>query len=432
MDQFKKIASNKTPAAKTEVCPIKSEEKKEEKNYETGRSERDRKWYNDKARDWENRRERRRNDSRWGRSADRRHSSSSSPSPTRRRTSPGPDARHVYHQPPPNVSHVPRPHFNQQQQQQYPPPNLSQSPVTSLPPSSSSSSAAPSIPPLMSQPIMQMTNLPPPNIRGIAPPTMQLGNIHRMPPPPKNLMNTGGFVGMDGPPHVGNPPRVPHNPPHHVLRAPPPPPPSMPNLPPNTNVPPPGMQIPQNGPPPPHNMQSMPPTGQCPPQHMMQPQQQCNIPPPSGLGQPPNIPPPNLPPPNIMPPMSQIPPNIMPINNQAIVVTVASVTNVPPPNVVPQMIMSGPPPPVHNATISSTINTIPPPNLNVPPPNVLPPPNIIQNSPPPHLMPTSYPVQHPPQVPITVGTINMQLPPPVRPPHSLQPRGQLGMILARS
>ncbi|XP_015512108.1 SURP and G-patch domain-containing protein 1 isoform X1 [Neodiprion lecontei] len=420
LDQFRKIANNKS-SSKSEAAPvaIKTEEKKEEKTYENSRNDRDRKWNSEKSRDWENRRERRRNDSRWGgRSSDRRHSSSSSPSPTRRRPSPSPDNRHTYHQPPPNVNHAPpHPHFNQQQYPP-PPPSMNQA-LVSQPPSSSST-----IPPLMSQPIMQMTNLPPPNLRGIMPgPNVQMGGIHRMPPPPKN-MNSMNFGGMDNA-HVGNAQHVIPSPSHHVLRAPPPPPPpSMQALPPNTNVPPPGMrQIPQNVPPPSHTMQNIPVSNQTQQQQrVMQTQQQCNIPPPTSLGQPPNIPPPS-----IMPPMSQIPPNILPISTHAIVVTVASVPNVPPPNVVPQMIMSGPPPPVHNTAITSTINSIPPPNLNIPPPNVLPPANIIQNSPPPHLIPpqTSYPVQHPPQVPITVGQINMQLPPPVRQLHSLQPHSQL-------
>ncbi|XP_015609336.1 SURP and G-patch domain-containing protein 1 isoform X2 [Cephus cinctus] len=392
LDQFKKIASNKGPS-KQDATPMKSEEKrderKDERNYENTR-DRDRRWNNDKSRDWENRRDRRRNDSRWGRSSDRRHSSSSSPSPTRRRSSPSPDARHTFHQPPPNG---PRPHFNQQQ---FPPQTMSQ-------PSS--------IPPLMSQPIMQMTNVPPPNMRGMAP-NIPPPNMHRMPPPPKNVNNN--YSNMEN--HTGNP-RMPIPPPH-IIRPPPP----LQSMPPNTNVPPPSMQISQNVSLP--NLQPGIPSSSA--QHIIPPPQQCNIPPPTNL-QPPNIPPPNVPPPNILPPMSQMPPNMLSMTTQAIVVTVASVPNLPPPTVMPPMIMSAPPP-VHS--VPSTINSVPPPNLNIPPPNVpppnVPPPPIIQNAPPPpppHLMATSYPL--PNQVPINVGPPNVQIPPPVRPPTSLQPPDQL-------
>ncbi|XP_048507351.1 SURP and G-patch domain-containing protein 1-like isoform X2 [Athalia rosae] len=423
LDQFKKISNTKTPSSSSNSSQSQISTKSDDKltrdqqksSYDNSRAppiadHRDRKWNSQsdsKSRDnWDNsRRDRRRNnDSRWSRSSDRRHSSSSSPSPTRRRLSPSPESRHGYHQPPPqnqNQSHGPPPPSNRahfSQHQQYPSsPNVNQ-------PSSSS------IPPLMSQPLMQMTNLPPPSIRGIP---QNLQNIHRLPPPPK---------GLSGFPPQENIPRIPPPSPHHILRAPPPPP-NLQSLPPNTNVPPPSMQIPQQQ----HNLQNIQSSASQGQSHVIQnahpPPQSCSVPPPSALGQPPpNLPPPNLPPPNIMPPMSQIPPNIMPMTSQAIVVTVASVANVPPPNVVPQMIMAGPPP-VHSQ-ISSAINSIPPPNLNIPPPNV-PPPNIIQNAPPPHIITASYPVQHQTQVPINVGPINMQLPPPVRPPHTLQQQSQL-------
>ncbi|XP_014600309.1 PREDICTED: arginine-glutamic acid dipeptide repeats protein isoform X1 [Polistes canadensis] len=386
LDQFKKIANNKGTGKQAESSQSKSEDKREEKveerNYDNREKERDRKWSNEKNRDWESKRDRRRNDSRWGRSSDRRHSSSSSPSPTRHRSSLSPDPRSMYNQPPPNG---PRPHFNQQQ---YPPQSNTQSS---------------SIPPLMSQPVMQMTNIPPPNMRAMAtniPPP----NIPRM-PPPKSVNNN--YSNVDN--HSNNP-RM-QIPPPHIIRPPPPP---IQNIPPNTNVPPPNMQVPQNMPM--TSIQNLPPSSTSQ-QHIIPPPQQCNIPPPTNL-QPPNIPPPNIPPPNMLPPMSQMPPNMMPItSSQTIVVTVPSVPNVPPPNVISSMIMSAPPP-VH--TVPSTINSVPPPNLNIPPPNV-PPPTIIQNAPPPpppHLIPTSYPI--PNQVPITVGPPNVQIPPPVRPPANLQ------------
>ncbi|XP_033225087.1 formin-like protein 5 isoform X2 [Belonocnema kinseyi] len=396
LDQFKKISNNKVPV-KQETPQIKTEEKKEErkeerkeekeeKPYENSR-DRERRWNNEKSRDWENRRDRRRNDSRWGRNTDRRHSSSSSPSPTRHR-SPNPDSRHNYHQ------SSPRSHYNQFQ---------------------SNSNPTANIPPLMSQPIMPLTNLPPPNMRNMAP---------NLPPPSMQRMSmsqksNNNYPNMENHPNsrMSHPPPAP---PQHIIR----PPPQMQNMPPNTNVPPPRMQMSQNVP----NMQGMPPSSN---QHIIRPPQQCNIPPPNNL-QPPNIPPPNLPPPNLLPPMSRMPPNMMPMNStQTIVVTVANVTNVPPPNVMPQMIMSAPPP-VH--TVPSTINSIPPPNLNVPPPNV--PPSIIQSAPPPppppppHLLQTSYPL--PNQVPLSIGPPNVQIPPPTRPsgqPSDLEAE-QLAKIVA--
>ncbi|XP_043464863.1 arginine-glutamic acid dipeptide repeats protein-like [Leptopilina heterotoma] len=374
LDQFKKIVNNKGPI-KQETPQIKTEEKKEErkdekedKSYDNSR-DRERRWSNEKSRDWENRRDRRRNDSRWGRNTDRRQSSSLSPSPTRHRSSPNPESRHNYHQ------SSPRSHYQYQSQ---------------------NSNSTSNIPPLMSQPIMQMTNIPPPNLRNmqqnVPPPNMQ-----RMPVPQKMNNNY---------PNIDNDSRMSLPPPSHIIRTPHH---QMQNLPPNTNIPPPRMQIQSNVHVP--NIQGMPSTNN---QHIISPPQQCNIPPPNNL-QPPNIPPPNVRPPNLLPSMSQMPPNMLPINpTQTIVVTVANVTNIPPPNV---MIMSAPPPNVH--TVPSTINSIPPPNLNVPPPNV-PPPSIIQSAPPPtHLLQTSYPLSS--QVNLAIGPPNVQIPPPVRPSVPGQP-----------
>ncbi|XP_066592128.1 bromodomain-containing protein 4-like [Prorops nasuta] len=372
LDQFKKIANNKSSSRQETSTKNddKREDRKEERNYESSR-ERDRRWNNDKNRDWDNRRDRRRNDSRWNRSSDRRHSSSSSPSPTRYRSSPSPDSRHSFHQ---SSLNGPRPHFNQQQ---FPPQNNNQ---TS------------SIPPLMSQPVMQLTNVPPPNMRSMAP-NVPPPNLPRMQPPKSSGNN---YPNIES--HSNN--QRMQIPPPHLIRPPPPP---LQTITPNTNIPPPNLQMNQNVPIP--NLQSIPPSsgGQ---QHIIPPPQQCTVPPP-----PTNLQPPNIPPPNMLPPMSQMPPNMMSLNNsQTIVVTVPSVPNIPPPNVMPPMIMSAPPP-VH--TVPSTINSVPPPNLNIPPPNV-PPPSIIQNAPPPpHLIPTTYPL--PNQVPISVGPPNVQVPPPARP-----------------
>ncbi|XP_020280831.1 SURP and G-patch domain-containing protein 1 isoform X2 [Pseudomyrmex gracilis] len=378
LDQFKKIANKGT--SKSESQQDKSDDKKkDEKSYETTRErDRERNRSNEKSRDWDSRRDRRRNDQRWGRSSDRKNSSSSSPSPTRQR-SPSPEHRS----------------YNQSQNGHHA--QYNQFPIQN-------SNHVSSIPSLMSQPVqMQMTNVPPPNMRNLTP-NVPSAHLQRI-PAPTNFSNNYTSNMND---HCN---RMQIAPPH-IIRPPPPPPPPIQNIPPNTNVPPPNMQISQPMPMP--NLSSSS-NGQ---QHMIQNSQQCNVPPPvcSANLQPPNIPPPNIPPPNILPPMSQMPPTMMPITgSQAVVVTVPNVANVPPPNVITSMIMSAPPP-VH--TVPSTINSVPPPNLNIPPPNV-PPPTVIPNAAPPrNLMSTSYPLSN--QVPISVGPPNVQIPPPVRPPTNLQ------------
>lgn len=377
LDQFKKIA-NKTTSKQEQD---KEDKRKDERNYEVVRErDRERKRSNEKSRDWDSRRDRRRNDTRWGRSSDRKHSSSSSPSPTRRRSPPSPETRHSY-----NQSQNGRAQF---QNQQFPIQN---------------NNHVSSIPSLMSQPVqMQMTNIPPPNIRNLTP-NIPSAHMQRI-PMSKNFSNNYTNINE----HSNNV-RM-QIAPSHIIRPPPPPP--IQSIPPNTNVPPPNMQMSQAMPMP--NLSS-PSNAQ---QHIIQNPQQCSVPPPACNAnlQPPNIPPPNIPPPNILPPMSQMPPTMMPITgSQTIVVTVPNVANVPPPNVITSMIMSAPPP-VH--TVPSTINSVPPPNLNIPPPNI-PPPNVIPNAAPSRgLMSSGYALSN--QVPISVGPPNVQIPPPVRPPANLQ------------
>ncbi|XP_025152657.1 uncharacterized protein LOC105185798 isoform X2 [Harpegnathos saltator] len=376
LDQFKKIANNKG-TTKQEVYDKYEDKRRDDKSYEIIKErDRDRKHRNEKTRDWDNRRDRRRNDSRWGRSSDnRKHSPSSSPSPTRHRSPLSPETRHSYNQSQ-NGQHV---QFNQ-----FPIHN---------------NNHISSIPSLMPQPLMQMTSIPPPNMRNLAP----ISSVHlQRLPVSKNFNNNYTNINDHS-----NSARMQIAPPH-VIRPPPP----IQSIPPNTNVPPPNMQISQTMPM--ANLSSSS-NGQ---QHIIQNPQQCNVPSPTCNAnlQPPNIPPPNIPPPNILPPMSQMPPTMMPITGtQAIVVTVPNVANVPPPNVITPMIMSAPPP-VHS--VPSTINSVPPPNLNIPPPNV-PPPTVIQNTaPPPRLISSSYALSN--QVPISVGPPNVQIPPPVRPPTNLQ------------
>ncbi|KAL6428473.1 hypothetical protein ACFW04_008618 [Cataglyphis niger] len=384
LDQFKKIANKTT--GRQEIQPDKPEDKKkDEKNYDSRERDKERKRDDEKSRDWDSRRDRRRNDSRWGRNLDRKHSSSSSPSPTRRRSSPSPETRRSY-----NQSQNGRAQFNQFSIQ--------------------SNNHASSIPSLMSQPVqMQITNIPPPNIRNLTPsvPSTHLQRI----PVSKNF-NTNYTNISD---HSNNV-RMQIAPPHIIRSALP-----IQTIPPNTNVPPPNMQLSQSMP---MSNLSSSSNGQ---QHLIQ-NPQCSIPPPSCSTnlQHPNIPPPNIPPPNILPPMSQMPPTMIPITgSQTIVVTVPSVANVPPPNVITSMIMSAPPP-VH--TVPSTINSIPPPNLNIPPPNV-PPPTVIANTAPSRgLVSTGYTLSN--QVPISVGPPNIQIPPPVRPPTNLQSPEQVCLVEA--
>ncbi|XP_012235001.1 SURP and G-patch domain-containing protein 1 isoform X2 [Linepithema humile] len=376
LDQFKKIANKGT--GKQEMQQDKSEDRrKDEKTYEAIR-ERDRHRH-EKNRDWDSRRDRIRNDSRWGRNSDRKHSSSSSPSPTRRRSPPSPEIRRSYQ--PQNGQ---RAQFNQQ----FPIQNNNQ---------------ISSIPSLMSQPIqMQITSIPPPNLRNLTS-TVPSAPLQRL-SVSKNFNNN--YTNMND--HSNNV-SMQIAPPSHIIHPPPPPPPPPPiqNIPPNTNIPPPNMRISQAVP---MSNLSSSSNGQ---QHIIQ-NPQCSISPMACNAnlQPPNIPPPNIPPPNILPPMSQMRPTMLPIaGSQAIVVTVPNVANIPPPSVITSMIMSSPPP-VH--TVPSTINSIPPPNLNIPPPNV-PPPTVIPNTVPTRaLMSTGYTLSN--QMPITVGPPNVQIPPPVRPP----------------
>ncbi|XP_014487929.1 PREDICTED: bromodomain-containing protein 4-like isoform X2 [Dinoponera quadriceps] len=389
LDQFKRIANNKG-TSKQEIQDKYEDKRRDDKCYDVRERDRDRKHRNEKTRDWDSRRDRRRNDSRWGRSSDnRKHSSSSSPSPTRHRSPLSPETRHSYNQ----SQNGQRVQFSQQ----FPIHN---------------NNHISSIPSLMSQPVMQMTNIPPPTMRNLTPniPSVHLQRL----PVSKNFNNNYTNINDHS-----NSARMQVAPPPHIIRPPPPPPPIQ-SIPPNTNVPPPNMQISQTMP-----MANLSSNGQ---QHIIQNPQQCNIQPPACNAnlQPPNIPPPNIPPPNILPSMSQMPPTMMPITgSQTIVVTVPNVANVPPPSVITPMIMSAPPP-VH--TVSSTINSVPPPNLNIPPPNV-PPPSVIQNAaPPPCLMSTSYALSN--QVPISVGPPNVQIPPPVRPPINLQSSEQVCLVEA--
>ncbi|XP_011166911.1 SURP and G-patch domain-containing protein 1 isoform X2 [Solenopsis invicta] len=380
LDQFKKIANKSTGKQEQD----KEDKRKDERSYESTRErDRERKRSNEKSRDWDSRRDRRRNDTRWGRSSDRKRSSSSSPSPTRRRSPPSPETRHSYNQ----SQNGQRAQFSQQQ---FPIQN---------------NNHVSSIPSLMSQPVqMQMTNIPPPNIRNLTP-NIPSAHMQRI-PVSKSFSNN--YTNMNE--HSNNV-RMQIAPPPHIIRPPPPPP--IQSIPPNTNIPPPNIQMSQAMP-----MPNLPSPSNAQQHIITQNPQQCSVPPPACNTslQPPNIPPPNIPPPNILPPMSQMPPTMMPISgSQAIVVTVPNVANVPPPNVITSMIMSAPPP-VH--TVPSTINSIPPPNLNIPPPNI-PPPNVIPNAAPARsLISSGYPLSN--QVPISVGPPNVQIPPPVRPPANLQ------------
>uniref|UniRef100_A0A0C9QD61 Uncharacterized protein n=1 Tax=Fopius arisanus TaxID=64838 RepID=A0A0C9QD61_9HYME len=363
LDQFKKIA-HKAPV-KPEV-PQKPEEKREERPERSDRSDRpervertyesrERRWNGEKNRDWE-RRERRRNETRWGRSSERRRSSSSSPSPPRHRSSPSPDARKpVYHQ-----VNGPRPQF---------PPQCLQNPQTTA------------IPPLVPPPMIQMTKVPPPTLRTINPPV-------NVPTAPLVQMET---------------PRM-SLPPPHMIR-PPPPTIRLPPAVPNTTVPPPSIPM--------QNLTQVPPTPHpLVPQNCggmsnlaMQGSIPTNIPP----NIPPNIPT-NVPPPALLPPMTQMPPNMVGINplvttSGAIGVgNVQTVPNVPPPSVLPPIIISGPPP-VHGVGGINSVPTVPPPNLNIPPPSV--PPGIIPGN-------TGAGCILGPRFPVA----NVQVPPPVRPPGS--------------
>ncbi|XP_076664546.1 uncharacterized protein LOC143366945 isoform X2 [Andrena cerasifolii] len=488
LDQFKKIASNKGSGKMESTYCVKSEEKKEERSNEDTR-EKERKRNHDKSRDWENRRDRRRADSRWEKNSYKRHSSSSSPSPTRSNTAPeSPEARRSFNQLPSNGQRA------QHSLQQFLPRNGN---PLSVPPT------------LVSLPIILPTAVPPPNMRNIVtnvPPP----NLSRM-PPPKNVTNA--YPGVDD---RSRDPRIQISPSQVIHPPPPPPPPPLQTIPPNTNIPPPNMHISRTIPP---NLQNLPPPPPPPPapsssssslssssssssspsplsslssssccstsssssssstsscstssvlqlpsslplssssstsssasfslpslapspsgssstsvtsgtqQRLISSGRQCGLPPPAAL-QPTNLPPPNIPPPNLLPAMTQMPPSMMPIPaSQTIVVSVpnaSNVPNVPPPNVMSPVMMSAPPP-VHSLP-SSSINSVPPPNLNIPPPNV-PPPSIIQNTgPPPPLMSTSCSLPNQVAQVLMLGPPNIQVPPPpARPMAGPQPTKQ--------
>ncbi|XP_063983107.1 arginine-glutamic acid dipeptide repeats protein-like [Diachasmimorpha longicaudata] len=361
LDQFKKIA-HKAPSTKPEVSQ-KPEEKREDRSDRGDRTERteklyetrERRWNGDKNRDWE-RRDRRRNESRWGRSSERRRSSSSSPSPPRHRSSPSPDPRRPsYHQ-----MNGPRPQF---------PPPCHQS--------LQSQAMAPLVPPAM----IQMTKVPPPTLRHINPVNVPRAPLVQMP------MKTEGFS-VEAPKMSLPPP--------HMIR-PPPPPIRLPPAVPNTTIPPPSIPM--------QNLTQVPPT----PQHLV-PQTRGGM---SNLGLPgpipPNIPT-NVPPPGLLPPMTQMPPNMVGLNplvttsgtiGVTSVPSVPSVPNIPPP-VMPPIIISAPPP-VHGVGGMNAVPTVPPPNLNVPPPSV--PPGIIQGN-------GSASCMIGPGFPVA----NVQVPPPARAP----------------
>ncbi|XP_034195933.2 uncharacterized protein LOC117611774 isoform X1 [Osmia lignaria lignaria] len=474
LDQFKKIANNSKGGGETEsMFPLKSEEKKEEGSRENA-YEKEQKRNSDRIRDSENRRDRRRGDSRWGRNSDKRHSSSSSPSPTRRSTSQSPEARRSFNQSSSNGQRM------QQSQQQFLPPNGNSSNVPSFAPQS----------------MIHLTGVPPPNmgniITNVPPP-----NLSSLPPPKVTGNSYSGTNNQPGNPRM----QIPSS---HAIHQPPPSL-SVQSVPPNTNIPPPNIHMARTVPP---NVQNLPPPPPPPPplsstpssstallplssspsssssftstcastcssaspltsstmhlspltssssplttplsmsslpstpsatltstasgtqQRMFPNAQQRGVPPPGPL-QPTNLPPPNIPPPNLLSTMTQMPPNMMPIpGSQTITVNVPNATNVPnvpPPNVPPPVMMPAPPP-VHN--VPSNINSVPPPNLNIPPPNVPPPPpppSLIQNTAPPPLMSTSYPL--PNQVSqVAMGPPNLQVPPPVRPMIGLRPSEQL-------
>ncbi|XP_057321513.1 uncharacterized protein LOC130665214 isoform X2 [Microplitis mediator] len=397
LDQFKKIASNKTtskePAqAKIEDSPPPvSQSKKEERSDRSDRNYDNRRWNGDKNRDYD-RRDRRRNESRWHQRSERRRSCSSSPSPPRHRSSPSPDQRPPrYHQPN----------------------NLK-----------SQSSSPSSIPPLI-PPLIQQINVPPPNLRNVPPPPHQ---VHISPSKSDNYSlkldpsHQSLPIASQGISSV--PPRisVPSVPPPHIIRPPPPPP----GPPINTNVPPPRMQL--NQPPPSQSASansinsstSTPSAGHIPPP------QSCSIPL-TNLQPPPPAPSVRS---NLLPPMSQMPPNMIKLNQNS----VSNVPPPPPPPVIPPPLIMTKPPPVHN----STINSVPPPNLNIPPPNVpsiasvpsLPNVPTLSSVPPPplitganhttaaHLLPTTYPIKNQMQLSVVRPSVNVQLPPPVQPPLS--------------
>ncbi|XP_043799778.1 serine/arginine repetitive matrix protein 1 isoform X1 [Apis laboriosa] len=232
LDQFKKIASNKGTGKGELMFPLKLEEKKEEKTKEISQ-DKERRRNNDRNKDWENKKERRREDTHWEKSSENRHSSSSSPSPTRRPASQSPEARRSFNQ----VT------SNGQRMQHNHPQFISRNGSLSTVPSPAS------------QPMTHLTGVPSPNMRNIVtniPPP----NLSKM-PPPKNMCNT--FPRLDDRP--GDPRMQISSP--HTIRPPPPPPPPLPPLPvqppqpvPNTNIPPPNIHMSRTIS---SNLQSLPP-----------------------------------------------------------------------------------------------------------------------------------------------------------------------------
>ncbi|KAG8035816.1 hypothetical protein G9C98_001472 [Cotesia typhae] len=278
--------SNKTTSPKIEDSPPPVTVKKEdrERNY-------DRRWNGDKNREY-NRRDRRRNESRWHQRSERgRRSSSSSPSPPRHRS----PVLERYHQPNPR--------------------------------------SPSSIPPLI-PPRIQQINVPPPNLRNVPPPISHI--------PPVNLESSHPISSAP-------PPRI-SVPPPHMIRPPPPPPintkvppPSMqlnqppPSQPGSTNplasipsksaghIPPPQCSIPITNLQPPQNPRPnlLPPMSRMPPNIM-----QLN----------PN-PIPNVPPSQVIPPLIMTTPP--PVHNSNINSVPPPNVNVPPPNVPPPSIITG-------------------------------------------------------------------------------------------
>ncbi|XP_012140482.1 uncharacterized protein LOC100883663 isoform X2 [Megachile rotundata] len=489
LDQFKRIANNNKGVGDTEsIYSLKSEEKKEEPNRENV-YDKEQKRNNEGNRDSDNRRDRRRGDSRWGRNSDKRHSSSSSPSPTRRSTSQSPEARRSYNQSSSNGQRT------QHSQQQFLPPNGNSSGVPSF--ASQPTIRLSGVPPPNMTNIV--TNVPPPNLSNLPIPSkvspssysatnnqsenprMQISSTHSIHPSVATLSVQSVPPNTNvPPPHIHTGRTIPPN----VQNLPPPPPPPPPPLPSISTSPlsslsstpllslsscssssssftstsssatcssssspltsstlhlapltssSPALTTPLSlSPLPSTPSASLTSTASSPRQRMFSTTQQCGVPPPGPL-QPTNLPPPNIPPPNLLSTMTQMPPNMMSIpGSQTITVSirnasnVPNIPNVPPPNVPPPVMMSAPPP-IRN--VPSNINSVPPPNLNIPPPNVPPPPppSLIQTAAPPPLMSTSYPLPNLPNPvsQVPMGPPNLQVPPPVRSMIDLRTSEQL-------
>ncbi|CAG5099525.1 Similar to SUGP1: SURP and G-patch domain-containing protein 1 (Homo sapiens), partial [Cotesia congregata] len=288
LDQFKKISNKTSPRTEESPPPVAVKKEDRERNYE-------RRWNGDKNREYD-RRDRRRNESRWNQRSERgRRSSSSSPSPPRHRS----PVLERYHQPNPR--------------------------------------SPSSIPPLIS-PRIQQINVPPPNLRNVPPPS----HIHNIPP-----VNLEPSLPISVPP----PPSRISVPPPHMIR--PPPPPQI-----NTKVPPPSMQL--NQPPPSQPQGPTNPLASIPSKSAGHISPQCSIPitnlqPQNQAPRPTLLPPMSRMPPNIIqmnpnpvpsvPPSQVIPPLIMstppPVHNSNINSVPPPNVNVPPPNVPPPSIITG-------------------------------------------------------------------------------------------